>query len=115
MRVVRFIGLSYLLVAALCALLILANWHIAAIGGRNIRPLAAPGAAFFLVGVGLLYRRRSAALIAVLGSITFAAWLLLGSVRDVPIPGLFLNAVFAGIVLVPACAILIKWRDLAGW
>ena len=115
MRMIRFIGVSYLLVATLCVLLILANWHTAAIGGRNIRPLAAPAAAFFLVGVGLLFRRRSAALIAVLGSITFVTWLLVGSVRHVPMPWLFLNAVFGGIVLVPACAILINRRHLNGW
>jgi hypothetical protein len=115
LRTIRFIGAGYLLVAAFCALLIFANWHIAAVGGRSIRPLTVPAAAFVLVGTGLLFRRKSAALVAILGSIAVTIWLVIGSVRYVPTPGLILNAVFGGILLAAAYAILIGWRDLDGW
>jgi hypothetical protein len=115
MWALRIIGCVLLLLAVACVLLILANWHTASIGGRNLKPLEIPALAFFLLGVGLFLRRKSAALILVLGSVAWATWLLIGTVRLVPMPWLLLNVAFGVLVLIPAGVIVMKWRALSGW
>ena len=115
MWALRIIGCVLLLLAVVCVSLILANWHTASIGGRDLKPLAIPALAFFLLGVGLFLRRKSAALILVLGSVAWATWLLIGTVRLVPMPWLLLNVAFGIIVLIPAGVIVMKWRALSGW
>lgn len=115
MWVFRVIGCLLLVVAVVCGLLILANLHTASLGGRDLKPLALPAVIFCALGIGLLFRRKSAALLVVLGSVVWASWLFIGSIRQVPMPWLLLNVGFGLLILIPAVAIVKKWRVLAGW
>ena len=105
----------YLILALLLLSEVSENWHIASTGGINLRSLSIPAAALIVVGTGLLFRRRSAALIATLGSFAVTLWVLVGSVLNVPMPWLLVMVALAGIALAPAFVILKNWRDLNGW
>jgi hypothetical protein len=115
MWAIRTVGILLLVAALVCILLIFANWHTASLGGRNLKPLAVPAIAFCLLGVGLLLRRKSAALIAMLGSVAWVSWLLIGTVRTVPMPWSLLNVVFGVLGLIPAAVLVMKWSALNGW
>jgi hypothetical protein len=115
MWTVRIIGGLLLLLAVICGLLILANWHTASLGGRSLTPLALPAALFCILGIGMLFRRKSAALIVVLGSVAWAVWLFIGTARLVPMPWSLMNVVAGIVVLVPAVLVVKKWNALVGW
>ena len=70
---------------------------------------------FCLLGVGLLFARKSAAIIATLGFVAYATWLIIGSIIHVPLPWTLINIVFGLVILIPAVIILKNWRYLKGW
>jgi len=115
MWALRTVGCLLLLLALICVLLIAANWHTASIGGHNLRPLAIPSLAFCLLGFGIIFRRRSAALATIVGSIALATWLIVGSALHVPMPWLLLNVAFAILVLLPAGVLILHWKMLSSW
>jgi hypothetical protein len=115
MWTLRMIGCLLILLAIICVLLILANWHTASLGGRDLKPLALPALLFCFLGLGLLFRRKSAALLVVIGSIGWASWLIIGSIWSVPMPWLMMNVGFGIVILIPSIAIVLKRRALVGW
>ena len=68
-----------------------------------------------LLGIGLLYGRRSAAIIVTLGSIASALCLIIGSIISVPLPWTLINIIVGGGMLIPAIVLLGNWRHLKGW
>lgn len=94
MWAIRAVGSLLLFSTFVCGLLIWANWHTASLGGHDLKPLAIPATISFVLGVGLLFRRKSAAVIVMLGSVGLAGWLIIGSIVQVPMPWLLLNVFF---------------------
>jgi uncharacterized membrane protein len=68
-----------------------------------------------LLGIGLLYGRKSAAIIVTLGSIASALCMIIGSIISVPLPWTLLNIIVGGGMLIPAIVLLGNWRHLKGW
>jgi hypothetical protein len=115
MWALRVVGGLLLFLAVVCVLLIWLNWHTASLGGRDLKPLALPAVIFCLLGIGLLLRRKSAAVMVVFGSIAWATWMIVGTARQVPMPWALYNMAAGVLVLVPAGVILAKWRALVRW
>jgi hypothetical protein len=78
-------------------------------GGHDLRSAVIFAGYFVLVGIGLLFQRRVAAVLFSLPLLAGALWLGIGSIFAVPFPWSLLNVAFAFIMLLPSWA---TWR---GW
>jgi hypothetical protein len=110
MGVFRGIAVLLFLVAAVCGLMVVMNWHTATLGGRNLRHLLVPASIFLALGIGVFMRRKSAALTVAAGSLGWAGWLVISSVQSVPMPWLLVNLLFAIPLIILAVLILRKRR-----
>ncbi len=125
MPAIRVVGCLMFFIAAYftCGLLVVYKspiyWHEISPNGDNLsllfRMMAVMCLPFCLLGVGLLYGRRSAAIIATLGFISAALLLIIGSIISVPLPWTLLNIIFGGLILIPAVILLKNWGSLKGW
>ena len=115
MWVFKTVGWLLLFLAALCCVLIVANWHTASLGGRDLKPLATPAVLCLILGIGVLFRRKSAALLVVVGCGLLSGWLVLGSLRSVPMPWVLFNVALGVTFLLPAVGIVAKRNVLVGW
>lgn len=72
---------------------------------------------FFLatvIGIGLLYRRKWAAIGFSLATLSVALWLIIGSLLYVPFPWMFYNFLVGIIFLVPLLVTVSFWSQLSG-
>jgi hypothetical protein len=72
---------------------------------------------FFLttiVGIGLLFLRKWAALLLLAALMAFAIWLIVGSILYVPFPWNLINFIFAFVALLPTYVIFRSW-SLMSW
>jgi hypothetical protein len=111
----RLLGVLLLLGAVIMACLVWANWHTAAIGGRSLKPLFRPAILFLVLGLGLIFGRKSAALLLVACSAVWAIWFLIATVRHVPIPWAFIDVAVVVAMLIPSAIVVRYWNQLRGW
>ncbi|MCA1622255.1 MAG: hypothetical protein LC768_00755 [Acidobacteria bacterium] len=71
---------------------------------------------FFLTtttGIGLMYRRKWAAISFSLATLSFAVWLIIGSIWDVPFPWNLNNFFVGAIFLLPVFITVNLWSQLS--
>jgi len=98
----KITGAALILFSVVIAALISLNRATAARGGRDLMVLWPLAAAFVVLGVGLLRQSRISAILFVLLSGAFSAWLIIGSLIYVPFPWSLLNVFFGFLVFLPS-------------
>jgi hypothetical protein len=93
---------------------VVANLKGKTFGGHSLAPFAGVAVLSILVGVGLLFHRKWAAVsFAVLLSCA-GFWMGIMSVVRVPMPWLILNFSLACVLLVPSALVVFRWSELKG-
>jgi hypothetical protein len=95
--------------------LVLNNWISRRIapGGHDLSPVLPIGLYLIVVGVGLLYRRKWAAVVLAVPSALFGLWFAFGSLLEVPMPWELINLAFAPAFFIPAYVAIRRWSDLS--
>jgi hypothetical protein len=77
--------------------------------------LVVPGVVFAITGTGLLFLRRSAAVVLAVISGSVGLWLGLGSLSRVPFPWEIINLVTAAAAFLPVFALIVARKGFKGW
>jgi hypothetical protein len=67
------------------------------------------------MGIGLMFRRKSAALIFVVSSFIWAVWFSIATARHVPMPWALIDVMLVLALLIPAGLVVKYWNNLRGW
>jgi hypothetical protein len=108
----RLFGILTLLNAALLALLVYANRYARQNGGHDLSGLTMFIYPSVLIGIGLLFLRKWAAILLSLPLLATSVWLIVGSILAVPFPYMIINFLFALMLLIPAAATVNYWTEL---
>ena len=112
MSVFRVFGSLALAFGALGLIVVLANLGRGSLGGHSLLPFT--GAALFsvLIGLGLLFHRKWAAVLFAVILASIGVWMVILSILKVPLPWLILNIAFGAALLVPAVITVRCWPQL---
>jgi len=97
--------------------LTLNSWHARQLGPLTASAIIRLSIFFFsttLIGIGLLFLRKWAALFLSVALMVFAIWLIVGTIQDVPFPWTLINFAFAFLALLPTLVIFRSW-SLLSW
>jgi hypothetical protein len=82
-------------------------------GGQDLGLLLPAGLYLIVVGCGLLYRRRWAAILLAAPCALIGLRLLIDSLLQVPMPWLLINVALVGAYFVPALVTFRHWSELS--
>jgi hypothetical protein len=114
MSIFKAFGVLAIALGTLALVAVVANVGKKGLGGHNLAPLAGVAVLSLLIGFGLLWHRKWAAvLFAVLLGGT-GLWMGVMSIVRVPMPWLILNVGLACLLLAPGAVIVRRWSQLDG-
>jgi hypothetical protein len=108
----RAIGTIVIAFAIVCLLLVAVNRYPAAHGGRDLSGGTFPATALLVIGVGLFFGKRLAAILFALITGIMGVWLCIGSLISVPMPFALINIAMGLGLLSPCIAVRRHWSEL---
>lgn len=108
----RVFGVVGLLSAGVLLVAIYANAEARKRGGPDLSPLLCPAIAEILIGVGLLFLRKWAAVLFAAPLAILGCWLFFGSLMHVQWPWALINIVFSLVLLFPTLVTVTMWKEL---
>lgn len=110
----EILGVILIVMAALMLGAVIANIERAANGGHNLRPLLLPAVLLVILGIGLLFQHRWAAVLVSVIAAVCGGWVAIGSLITVPMPWSLLNVLFGGVIFSPSVLVWRHWSKLRG-
>jgi hypothetical protein len=108
----RIFGSLALAFGVLGIIVVFANLGRGPLGGHSLVPFTSAALFSVLIGLGLLFHRKWAAVLFAVTLASIGMWMVILSIVKVPLPWLILNIAFGGVLLVPGVITVRCWPQL---